>query len=103
MFPRQGVIMFVERVDIRIESPSGPNEVAEALRELCSGSPFALRSVTSTWTGAHDCKFETKREGLAAGFASVIELQHRVHRLYDIVSVDRVTNVPTFRRLELVG
>jgi hypothetical protein len=95
--------MFVERVDIQIESASGPNEVADTLRQLCSGGPFALRSVTSTWTGAHDCSFETKREGLAVGYSSVIELQHAVHQVYDIVSVDRITRVPTSRRLELVG
>jgi hypothetical protein len=103
MFPRQGVNMFVERVDIRIESPSGPNEVAEVLRQLCVGSPFAVRSVTSTWTGAHDCTFETKREGLAVGYSSVIELQFRIHRFYDMVSIDCATNARAVPKLELVG
>jgi hypothetical protein len=95
--------MFVERVDIRIQSESGPDEVAEALRQACSSSPFALRSVTSTWTGVHDCSFQTKREGLAVGYASIIELQHRVHQSYDIVSVDRITDARTFGRLVMVG
>jgi hypothetical protein len=95
--------MFVDRVDIRIESASGSNDVAETLSQLCSSSPFALHSVTAAWTGVHDCSFQTKREGLAVGYASIIELQHRVHRSYDIVSVDRITNSPTFGRLVMVG
>ncbi len=80
--------MLVQEACIEIHSEAGSDDVAALLRLLTSGGPFTVTSVDAVGTARHICRFGLVRPDLAVGFRSVIELQHRIDREFDIVSVD---------------
>lgn len=80
--------MLVQEACIEIDSEAGSDDVAALLRLLTSGGPFTVSSVEAVGAGRHCCRFGLVRPDLAVGYRSVIELQHRVDREFDIVRVD---------------
>ena len=83
--------MLVQEACIEIDSEADSDDVAALLRLLTSGGPFEVSSVESVGAGRHCCRFGLVRPDLAVGYRSVIELQHRVDREFDIVSVDHLS------------
>lgn len=83
--------MLVQEACIEIDSEAGSDDVAALLRLLTWGGPFAVSSVQAAGPGRHCCRFGLVRPDLAVGYRSVIELQHRVDREFDIVSVDHLS------------
>ena len=83
--------MLVQEACIEIDSQAGSDDVAALLRLLTSGGPFEVSSVQAAGPGRHCCRFGLVRPDLAVGYRSVIELQHRVDREFDIVSVDHLS------------
>ena len=79
--------MLVQEACIEIDSEADSDDVAALLRLLTSGGPFEVSSVESVGAGRHCCRFGLARPDLAVGYRSVIELQHRVDREFDIVRV----------------
>ena len=92
--------MLVREACIEIDSEAGSDEVAALLRLVTSGGPFTVSSVHAVGAGRHCCRFGLVRPDLAVGYRSVIELQHRVDREFDIVSVDHLST--HFSNKELV-
>jgi hypothetical protein len=80
--------MFVHAACIQIESEATGDDLAHALRSLTAGGPFAVSGIEHVRPGRHRCHFGLAKPGLAVGYRSVIELQHRIDREFDIVSVD---------------
>ncbi len=80
--------MLVQKACIEIDSEAGSDDVAVLLRLLTSGGPFEVSSVEAVGAGRHCCRFGLARPDLAVGYRSVIELQYRVDREFDIVRVD---------------
>ena len=80
--------MFVQAACIEIDSEADSSDVAVVLRTLTSGGPFAVSAVEHLGSSRHRCQFGLARPGLAVGYRSLIELQHRIDREFDIVSVD---------------
>ncbi len=80
--------MLVQQACIEIESEAGSDDVAALLRLLTSGGPFTVSSVEAVGSGRHSCFFGLVRPDLAVGYRSVIELQHRIDREFNIVSVE---------------
>ncbi len=80
--------MLVQSACIEIHSEADSDDVAALLRLLTSGGPFAVSSVVATGPGRQCCRFDLVRPDLAVGYRSVIELQHRIDREFNIVSVD---------------
>ncbi len=80
--------MLVQKACIEIDSEADSDDVAALLRLLTAGGPFTVSSVETVGAGRHCCRFDLLRPDLAVGYRSVIELQHRVDREFDIVSVD---------------
>ncbi len=83
--------MLVQEACIEIDSEAASDDVAALLRLLTLGGPFAVSSVQAAGPGRHCCRFGLVRPDLAVGYRSVIELQHRVDREFDIVSVDHLS------------
>lgn len=83
--------MLVQEACIEIDSEAGSDDVEALLRLLTWGGPFAVSSVQAAGPGRHCCRFGLVRPDLAVGYRSVIELQHRVDREFDIVSVDHLS------------
>ena len=83
--------MLIQEACIEIESEAGSDDVAALLRLLTAGGPFMVSSVRAVGVGRHSCRFVLVRADLAVGYRSVIELQHRVDREFDIVSVDHLS------------
>ncbi len=73
-------------VEIDCEADSG--DVAAALRALTCGGPFEVSDVEFAGSSRLRCHFRLTRADLVVGYRSVIELQHRIDREFDIVSVD---------------
>lgn len=88
MVRETGETVLVQEACIEIQSEAGGDDVAALLRLLTSGGPFAVSSVAAVGTARYICRFSLVRPDLAVGFRSVIELQHRIDREFDIVSVD---------------
>ena len=83
--------MLVQEACIEIDSEAGSDDVAALLRLLTVGGPFTLSSVAAVGARRHCCRFGLARPDLAVGYRSVIELQHRIDREFDIVSVDHLS------------
>ncbi len=83
--------MLVQEACIEIDSEAASDDVAALLRLLTLGGPFALSSVQAAGPGRHCCRFGLVHPDLAVGYRSVIELQHRVDREFDIISVDHLS------------
>ena len=83
--------MLVQEACIEIDSEAASDDVAALLRLLTSGGPFVVSSVQTVGAGRHCCRFGLVRPDLAVGYRSLIELQHRVDREFDIVSVDHLS------------
>lgn len=81
--------MGINSVAMQLDSAATSSEVAERLRSLTELGPFEVTSVTSGGSHRHECRFGLKRPGMAVGYGSVIELQHRVIGDFDIVGVER--------------
>ena len=81
--------MYLDGACICIESAGGVDDVASMLRSLTSDGPFSVAAVELVGAERHRCTFELKRPGLAIGYRSLIDLQHRVDRDFHIVSVER--------------
>lgn len=88
MVQRTGEIVLVQEACIEIDSEAGSDDIAALLRLLTSGGPFTVSSVQAVGAGRHCCRFGLARPELAVGFRSVIELQLRIDREFDIVSVE---------------
>lgn len=80
--------MMVQTACVEIDCGADSGEVADVLRSLTSGGPFAVSEVESAGSSRLRCHFRLTREDMAVGYRSVIELQHRIDREFDIVSVD---------------
>ncbi len=80
--------MFVQAACIQIESDANGDDLAAALRSLTAGGPFTVTGIEHVRPGRHRCHFDLVRPELAVGYRSVIELQHRIDREFDIISVD---------------
>ena len=80
--------MMVQTACVEIDCEADSRDVAEVLRSLTSGGPFAVSDVEPAGTSRLRCHFRLSRADLAVGYRSVIELQHRIDRQFDIVSVD---------------
>ena len=80
--------MLVREACIEINSEAASDDVAALLRLLTSGGPFSVSTVHGTGAGRYCCRFVLVRPDLAVGYRSVIELQHRIDRELDIVSVN---------------
>ncbi len=80
--------MMVQSACVEIDCGVDRGEVADVLRSLTSGGPFAVSDVESAGAGRLRCYFRLIRADMAVGYRSVIELQHRIDREFDIVSVD---------------
>ena len=80
--------MMVQTACVEIDCEADSGDVAEVLRALTSGGPFAVSGVESAGTSRLRCHFRLTRADLAVGYRSVIELQHRIDRQFDIVSVE---------------
>lgn len=80
--------MMVQTACVEIDCEADSGDVAEVLRALTSGGPFAVSAVESAGTSRLRCHFRLTRADLAVGYRSVIELQHRIDRQFDIVSVE---------------
>jgi len=83
--------VLVQEACIEIDSEAGSDDVAALLRLLTLGGPFEVLSVQPVGPGRHCCRFGLVRADLAVGYRSVIELQHRIDREFDIVSVDHLS------------
>lgn len=80
--------MLVQNACIEIDSGAASDDVAAMLGLLTSGGPFTVSSVEAVGADRHCCRFGLRHPDLAVGYRSVIELQHRVDREFEIVSVD---------------
>ncbi len=80
--------MFVHGVSIDLDSIADANDVASVLRALTADGPFVVACVEREGD-RHRCVFVLKRADLVVGYRSVIELQLRIDREFDILSVDR--------------
>jgi len=80
--------MLIQEARIEIQSWATSDHVAAVLRSVTAGTPFVLSAVHEAGPGRHLSRFGLIRPELAVGFRSVIELQHRIDRELDIVSVD---------------
>lgn len=81
--------MYLDGACICIESPGEVEDVASMLRSITTDGPFTVAAVELVGVERHRCTFELKRPGLAIGYRSLIDLQHRVDRDFHIVSVER--------------
>lgn len=80
--------MFVQGVSIDLDSVAEADDVASVLRGLTADGPFAVACVDRDGD-RHRCVFDLKRADLVVGYRSVIELQLRIDREFDIISVER--------------
>ena len=80
--------MMVQTACVEIDCEADRGDVAEVLRALTSGGPFAVSNVVSAGSSRLRCHFRLTHADMAVGYRSVIELQHRIDREFDIVSVD---------------
>jgi len=87
-FDETGDAVLVQEACIEIDSGAESSDVAALLRLLTWGGPFTVSSVEAVGAGRYCCRFVLARPDLAVGYRSVIELQHRVDREFDIISVD---------------
>ncbi len=81
--------MFLNGASICIDSVGEVDDVASMLRALTADGPFAVTDVQLVGAERHRCTFELKRPGLAVGYRSLIDLQHKVDRDFHIISVER--------------
>ena len=80
--------MFVHRVSIDLDSIADADDVASVLGDLTADGPFSVACVEREGD-RHHCVFHLKRADLVVGYRSVIELQLRIDREFDILSVER--------------
>ncbi len=80
--------MFVHGVSIDLDSVADADDVASVLRELTADGPFSIACVEREGD-RHRCVFHLKRADLVVGYRSVIELQLRIDREFDILGVER--------------
>lgn len=79
--------MLVQSACVHLDSVADAGEVASALRVLTADGPFVVAQVQQIG-GWHRCVFDLKRPDMVVGYRSVIDLQLRIDREFDIVSVD---------------
>ena len=79
--------MMIQTACVEIDCDADSGDVAEVLRTLTSGGPFAVAGVEATGAGRLRCHFGLTRQDMAVGYRSVIELQRLIDRDFDIVSV----------------
>jgi hypothetical protein len=91
--------MFLDGACICIDSAAGAESVSSTLRSLTADGPFAVAAVEPVGVERHRCTFELKRPGLAVGYRSLIDLQHRVDRDFHIVSVEPLAQPSTSRSI----
>ena len=92
--------MMVQTACVEIDCEADSAEVADVLRSLISGGPFAVSAVVSAGSSRLRCHFRLTRADMAVGYRSVIELQHRIDREFHIVSVEHYST--HFSNKELV-
>ena len=80
--------MMMQTACVEIECEADGADVAEVLRSLTCGGPFAVADVEPAGAGRLRCHFRLNRADMAVGYRSLIELQQRIDREFDIVSVD---------------
>jgi len=80
--------MFVHGVSIDLDSIIDAEDVASVLRDLIADGPFSVACVERQGD-RHRCVFHLKRADLVVGYRSVIELQLRIDREFDILRVER--------------
>jgi hypothetical protein len=80
--------MMVQTARVEIDCEADGTDVAEVLRSLTCGGPFAVADVESAGPGRLRCHFRLTRADMAVGYRSVIELQHRIDREFHILRVD---------------
>ena len=78
----------VQSACVEIDCDADRGEVADVMRSLTAGGPFAVSDVEWAGTSRLRCHFRVARADMAVGYRSVIELQHRIDREFHIVSVD---------------
>lgn len=84
--------MMVQTACVEIDCGAESEDVAEMMRALTSGGPFAVSDVVPTGSSRLRCHFRLIRSDMAVGYRSVIELQHRIDGEFDIVSVGHSTH-----------
>lgn len=86
-YPKGGPV-FIEKVLVQIDAGNDDGTLESTLGELTADGPFVVGKVEFAAAGRRRCTFDIMYPGLAVGFRSVIELQHRIARKYEIVSVE---------------
>jgi hypothetical protein len=81
--------MKIVGADIDIDNAASSDEVAAGVISLAAGSAFRLAGIETIAAERYRCTFDLATDGLVVGFRNVIDLQHRINREFDIVSVER--------------
>ena len=81
--------MALNGAHVAIETPLPVADLEQVLSALSLGTPFRLESIERIGPDVHRCEFGLSRPGIVVGFGNVIDLQFRIAREFDIVSVER--------------
>ena len=79
--------MSIDKVFVQIIVGNDDATLETALGELTADGPFVVRNVELISAGLRLCTFDIMHPDLVVGFGSVIELQQRIARKYEIVSL----------------
>jgi hypothetical protein len=81
-------MLYFDTTDIVIQSPASCDVVAETQR-LVDATAFRLANAEPLDGDHWRLTFDTRRPDMAVGFGNLIELQIRIARGFEIVSVER--------------
>ena len=79
--------MSIDKVFVQINVGVDDATLELALNELTTDGPFVVGNVELIAAGLRLCTFDIMHPDLVVGFGSVIELQQRISRKYEIVSL----------------
>ena len=79
--------MSIDKVFVQINVGVDDATLELALDELTTDGPFIVGNVELISAGLRLCTFDIMHPDLVVGFGSVIELQQRISRKYEIVSL----------------
>lgn len=81
--------MSISEVEVYLQSPMTGDALAAAVREALDDGPFRLTTIEPIGAGGYRCTFDRRREGITLGSGNVLQLQYRLARRFEIVSVER--------------
>ena len=79
--------MSIDKVFVQINAGDDDATLELALEELTADGPFIVGNLELISAGLRLCTFDIMHPDLVVGFGSVIELQQRIARKYEIVSL----------------